>query len=87
LVAPFLPVLAALVVVGVHVQLGHVLDRVTLVAAFVLVGVVLVRQALLIVDLLAQRDSVVGGLSGRVVVALSESAPDPRRRGAREGLG
>jgi hypothetical protein len=55
LVAPFVPVLAALIVLGVQTQLGHRPDRPGLVAALVLVVLVLTRQALLLFDLRAQR--------------------------------
>ncbi|MGN6188137.1 MAG: hypothetical protein ACTHOE_04510 [Conexibacter sp.] len=55
LVAPFVPVLAALVVLGVETQLGHRPDRPGLAAALVLVLLVLARQALLLADLRAHR--------------------------------
>jgi len=55
LVAPFVPVLAALVVLGAQAQLGHRPDRPGLVTALVLVLLVLTRQALLLHDLRRQR--------------------------------
>ncbi|HEU4700985.1 MAG TPA: hypothetical protein VFS37_00770 [Conexibacter sp.] len=55
LVVPFVPVLAALVVLGVQAQLGHRPDRPGLAAALVLVLLVLTRQALLLRDLRAHR--------------------------------
>ncbi|HEX7289936.1 MAG TPA: hypothetical protein VF250_02305 [Conexibacter sp.] len=54
LVAPFVPVLAALLVLGVQVNLGQRPERLGLVAALALVALVLVRQALLLRDQRAQ---------------------------------
>jgi len=54
LVVPFVPMLAALVVLGAQVQLGHRPDRPGLAAALVLVVLVLTRQALLLRDLRAR---------------------------------
>jgi hypothetical protein len=51
--APFLPMLTALTVAAIQIELGHRLDRAAWSMAFTLVGFVLVRQALLVVDLLA----------------------------------
>lgn len=55
LVAPFVPVIAALLVLGVQLQLGQRPDRPGVVVALALVVLVLVRQALLLHDLRAQR--------------------------------
>ncbi|HEU5372753.1 MAG TPA: hypothetical protein VFU51_10235 [Gaiellaceae bacterium] len=52
LVAPFLPMLAALSLLAIRLESGHPLDRVSLTVAFMLVGLVLVRQALLLIDIL-----------------------------------
>jgi hypothetical protein len=52
---PFLPMLAALTLAAIMIQLGHHLDRVTLITAFTLVGCVLARQALLMLDFAARR--------------------------------
>ena len=54
LVAPLLPVLVALTVVAVQMKLGgHRLDNVARLMALALVGLALVRQTLLVFDLLA----------------------------------
>jgi hypothetical protein len=90
IVTPFLPMLAALCFAAIRIELGHELDRVTLVVAFVLVGLVLVRQALLLVDLFTQRAEVEGSVGDRLVAALGEAVvdqrgePDAVLRGARQ---
>lgn len=56
LVAPFLPVLVALSVVAVKMQLGHTLDDVSVLSAFALVALALGRQALLVLDLVGRGD-------------------------------
>jgi hypothetical protein len=48
--APYLPLLAALVVVTAKVQLGKPIDTASLLMAFALIGLVLTRQLLLAVD-------------------------------------
>lgn len=53
IVMPFLPMLVALVLIALRIGLGYPLDGVTLTAAFALVGLVLVRQTLLVIDLLS----------------------------------
>jgi hypothetical protein len=53
ILAPFIPVLAALIVIGAQTHLGHPPDRVGLFAAFGLIVLVLVRQVLVIVDVAA----------------------------------
>jgi hypothetical protein len=89
ILAPFVPMLAALVFAGIRLQLGYELDNVALVVAFALVGLVLARQALLMVDLLSQRDDAEGSVGDRLVAALGEAAADqhpehtPALRGAR----
>lgn len=76
--APFLPVLVALFFLAIRIELGHDLDRVTLIVAFVLVGLVLVRQLLLVVDVSAGPDRADGTVGDRLVAALGEAAPDDR---------
>jgi hypothetical protein len=76
LIAPFLPLFAALCLMPIQIQLGHELDGVALTTAFVLVGLVLLRQALLLVDLLRPgHDAPVGE---RVVSALGRTVIDSR---------
>ncbi len=53
LVSPLLPVLLALTVAAVEIRLGHHLDRAAWVMAFGLIALVLVRQTLLVLELLA----------------------------------
>jgi hypothetical protein len=56
LVAPFLPVLGALSVAAIKIQLGHPLDDVSAITAFGLVALVLARQGLLVLDLVGRGD-------------------------------
>jgi hypothetical protein len=53
LISPLLPVLLALTVAAVEIRLGHHLDRAAWLMAFALIALVLVRQALLVMELLA----------------------------------
>jgi hypothetical protein len=73
--APFLPMLTALTVAAIQIELGHRLDRAAWSMAFTLVGFVLVRQALLVVDLLAsgKREA---NVSERLVAALGGAITD-----------
>lgn len=73
LVAPFLAILAALGVATVKLELGRSLDGVTLAIAFVLVGLVLIRQALLVADVVASRRERDGTVADRLVAALGEA--------------
>jgi diguanylate cyclase len=82
IVAPFVPLLAALLFVAIRIELGHELDRVTLIVAFVLVGLFLVRQVLLLVHLLSRREEIEGSVADRLVAALGEAAADPPDRSA-----
>jgi len=52
LVAPLAPVLVALLVTAVEIRLGHHLDRAAWLMAFALVALVLVRQGLILFELL-----------------------------------
>ncbi len=73
LVAPLLTMLAGLSVLTVRLQTGRPLDGTTETIALALIGLVLVRQALLVVD--AARDSSVSGSFGsRLVTALGKAA-------------
>jgi hypothetical protein len=70
LVAPLLPMLLALGVAGVGLNLGHRPDRASAAMALALVVLALVRQALLIVDFLrAGRDAAVGDAADRLTWA------------------
>jgi hypothetical protein len=72
--APFVPMLGALTVVTIRVQTGGGLDGVTLCAALLLVGLVLARQTLLLLDLLARGT---GGVADRILAALGGAAAEP----------
>jgi hypothetical protein len=87
IVAPFVPLLVALSVVGIEIQLGHRPDPVALIMAFGLVALVPVRQGLLMLDLMAPNGERTGGLGMRLHAALLgaipenvpvESSPPPR---------
>lgn len=68
--AAFLPMLAALTVVGIQIELGQRPDRAALVMAFALVVISLVRQALLVLELIAPHDEWEGGVVMRLYAAL-----------------
>jgi hypothetical protein len=70
LLTPFVAMLAALAVATVKLQLGASLDGVTIAAAFGLVGLVLLRQALLILDLFSSRRAD-GGVGDRLMAAIA----------------
>jgi hypothetical protein len=53
-VAPFMPILVALIFISVEIELGHRPDQVALIVAFALVVLVLARQALLLADMVSQ---------------------------------
>jgi hypothetical protein len=78
IVTPFLAMLPALSLVAIKLKLGGSLDRVTLIVAFILVTLVLLRQALLLIDLLAPRDELDGGAADRLFAALGEAVDDGR---------
>jgi hypothetical protein len=91
LVAPFLPVLVALIVPVIESGRGHHLDDAAWIMAFSLVALVLARQGLLVVDLLApsgEREADLGerlahaALGGEIreaVAADSSRLPSPGR--------
>jgi hypothetical protein len=76
ILAPFVPMLAALLFAAIRIQLGYELDDVALVVAFALVGLVLARQALLMIDVLSQPNEPDGSGGERFIVALGEAAAD-----------
>ena len=68
LISPLVPVLLALGVVAVEIRLGHHLDRAAWLMAFALIALVLARQALMVLELLApSRDDSNAGLMQRLV--------------------
>ncbi len=82
LVAPFVPMLGALFLLAFELQRGRALDQTTEITALALVGLVLLRQALVLVDLL--RVPAAGhGVADRMVASLGQPAVDgtlgPRR--------
>jgi hypothetical protein len=70
LVAPVIPVLIALTVAAIEIKLGHHLDQTAWVMAFVLVVLVLVRQALAVFEFLAPSRSASGLMDRLTDVAL-----------------
>jgi len=87
-VTPFLPLFGALSLVAIRTELGHRLDRVALFMAFALVGLVLLRQVLLLADLIAPGRGQEAPLADRLVAAVEgasahqgrESSPLLHRR-------
>jgi hypothetical protein len=81
IVVPFLPMLAALLLVAARLESGQRLDHLSLTLAFVLVGLVLLRQILLLVDLLVPAGEPRDGVANRLVAAVGEVVADepPRR--------
>jgi hypothetical protein len=73
--APFPPMLAALSVAAIELQLGHRLDRVAWTAALVLVVLVLARQVLLLVEVVGPRRERDVQLSSRLLSALTGERP------------
>lgn len=72
-VLPLLPVLLALTLVGLQIDLGSRPDDVALSAAMALVVLVLVRQALLVVDVLSTRGPDDGGIVEQLYAAFVSS--------------
>ena len=76
LVAPVIPVLTALTAAAVEIKVGHHhLDRTAWVMAFALVVLVLVRQGLTVLELMAPRRSGSTGLMDRLADAALGGAP------------
>jgi hypothetical protein len=86
--APFVPALLALGVAALELQLGHRLDQAAMLMAFALVGVVLVRQTLIALELTTVTDTEEGHwLTALFRTALGRSpaatsSPSPSRRKA-----
>lgn len=76
LVVPFLPILAALVVVGLKPGLVQQLDPVALLTAFGLVALVLSRQLLVVHDIAAAIDQHQGTWAERLQAVLAPPAAD-----------
>jgi hypothetical protein len=79
IVAPFLATLGALTLAAVRLERGETLDRVALAAACALVSLVLVRQALMLIDLVGPGRA---RIAERLVTALGEAAAEPPLDGA-----
>jgi hypothetical protein len=79
IVVPSLPLLAALGFTAVGTQLGHRLDHTALTTAFTLVILVLLRQALLAIDLVPGRDRQ-AAIEDRLLAAVGTTPRDTRRR-------
>lgn len=76
MLAPFIPMFVALSVVGIETQLGHRPDPVAATMAFALVALVLVRQALLMLDLITSSGDRHGSVAMRLYSALLDAMPD-----------
>jgi hypothetical protein len=77
LIAPFLPVVGALSVVAIEIELGHRLDDVAWITALALIAFVLARQGLLVLDSVGQgeeREAVVEKQLAQAALA----TPNPR---------
>ena len=80
LIYPLLPVLIALSAAAVEIRLGHHLDNAALLMAFGLVALVLTRQALMVLELLApSRDTQVGLMKRLTNVALGSTGGEEGR--------
>lgn len=73
--APFPPMLAALSVAAIELQLGHRLDRIAWTAALALVVLVLARQILLLVEVAGPSREREVQMSGRLLSALTGAGP------------
>jgi hypothetical protein len=69
LISPLLPVLLALTVAAVEIKLGHHLDRAAWLMAFGLIALVLVRQGLMVLELLGPGRDAGAGLMQRLTHA------------------
>jgi hypothetical protein len=74
LIAPLLPVLLALTVAAVEIRLGHHLDRAAWLMAFGLIALVLARQGLMLLELLAPNRDVEAGMVQRLAHAAAGGA-------------
>jgi len=85
LVSPLLPVLLALTVAAVEIRLGHHLDREAWLMAFALIALVLARQGLMVLELLAPSRDANAGLMQRLTHAALGGAGDGQRPGSGYG--
>ena len=92
LIAPLLPVLLALTVAAVEIKLGHHLDHAAWLMAFGLIALVLARQGLMVLELLAPSRDVHAGLVQRLAGAalggagVGETAGSVYQAGSHEPL-
>ncbi len=78
LVVPLLPVLLALTVAAVEIRLGHRPDHVAWLMAIALIALVLARQGLMVLELLAPSRGVQGGVMQRLAhAALGRAGAEP----------
>jgi hypothetical protein len=82
LISPLLPVLLALSVAAVEIRLGHHLDRAAWLMAFGLIALVLVRQGLMVIELLAHSRDAQAGLMQRLTNAALGGADAEERPGS-----
>jgi hypothetical protein len=82
LVSPLLPVLLALTVAAVEIRLGHHLDRAAWLMAFGLIALVLARQGLMVLELLAPSRDANAGLMQRLTHAALGGAGDGQGPGS-----
>jgi hypothetical protein len=78
-IVAFAPILAALTVISVQAQLGTRPDRIAALAAVALVALVLVRQALLVVDLMKSGRAAGVSVGARLQLALLGAVPEDAR--------
>jgi hypothetical protein len=81
LISPLVPVLLALSVAGVEIRLGHHLDHVAWLMAFGLIALVLVRQGIIVLELLAPSRDTQAGMLQRLAHA-AVSGADTERLGS-----
>ena len=79
IVAPFIAILGALSLVAVRFGPGHRLDGVSLTLAIALVAFVLLRQMLLLVDLIFIPEYADRGIADRLVAAVGEPLAEIQR--------
>jgi diguanylate cyclase len=82
LISPLVPVLLALSVAAVQIRLGHHLDRAAWLMAFGLIALVLVRQGLMVLELLAPSRDAGAGLMQRLTHAALGGAAGGEGRGS-----
>jgi hypothetical protein len=82
LISPLLPVLLALTVAAVEIRLGHHLDRAAWLMAFGLIALVLARQGLMVLELLAPSREANAGLMQRLTHAALGGAGDGQGPGS-----